>query len=1474
MTRVRSVRIFVALSLGCLGSAAFGQTVRYVDDSAPGGGDGLAWATAYNNLQTALTAAAGSGGAITEIRVGQGTYKPSSPAGRQATFQMLNGVTVRGGYAGFGAANPDLRDPVTQPSILSGDLSGNDAPMAASGSPGATWSENSYHVVTISNTDSTAEIDGFVITHGSAEAGTNPERFGGGIVNYRTNGSTLLGGTVKNCVITANYAEFGGGMMNENGASASVIGCTFVGNRAGQQAGGLYSNSTANTSTILNCTFRGNNGSVDGGGAYLRARAVMTNCAFSGNTATNGGGMQIIAAQSNFVVTNCTYSGNTAGTGGGIYNASNSNPPQYNNCVIWGNTATVAGNDVRNFSSTPTFRNSIVGGSGGSGAWLAALFGTDGGGNKDANPLFVDANGADNVFGTADDDLRLLSGSPAVDAGSNSLVPAGVLTDRDGNPRFTNDIYTPDSGLGTAPIVDMGAYELVDGDGDGVPDTLDNCVQVPNASQANADGDALGDACDGCPNDANKIAPGICGCGVADTDTDGDGVADCVDNCPAVANPSQANADGDALGDACDACPLDPANDADGDGVCGNVDNCPSVANAGQADADGDGIGDACDTCTDTDGDGYGNPGYPANTCATDNCPSIANPTQADADGDGIGDACDTCTDRDGDGFGDPGYPANTCATDNCPAVANPDQADADGDGIGDACDTCTDTDGDGFGDPGYAANTCATDNCPGIANPLQADADGDGIGDACDNCINVANPDQANADGDSVGDACDNCPTVANDDQVDTDGDGQGDACDTDDDNDGIPDVSDNCPLVANADQTDTDGDGLGDACDGDDDGDGMLDEADNCPLVANPDQANADGDDHGDACDNCPIAPNNDQADGDGDGRGDACDNCPSVANPDQADADGDGVGDACDNCPAVANPSQADSDGDGKGDACDNCPTVANSTQADADGDGVGDACDNCPATANPSQADSDGDGKGDACDNCPTVANPSQTDTDGDGLGDACDACPLDPNNDQDGDGVCGNVDNCPNVANADQANADGDALGDACDPCPLDANNDVDGDGICGNVDNCPTVANADQLDTDGDGLGNACDPDDDNDGMSDADEIAAAAGGPCPDPLDPDSDGDGIPDGAEAGLGFSPCNARPTANAMVAQLTNIGAMCQVRLDGSGSSDADDPLNTLTFRWTVDSAVVCNGPASSCAIVNTSLAYGTHSVTLRVTDPANGWHEDTKTITLNPSQLSVLEMDKANVNFHPAEPKKVKINGDIGLPFGVDYTELSPTATATIAIAGQTIASNASVTFTANGNDGKKWKFSGTNGPVTKYEIDWDGASFKFNEAGFPIDLKTELISSSETILNISYNKKKLGGPVVVNINNQATMNIDASGNVTASVPFDVDKPGKEVTLTLPFPLLNTSVITISGGQNRTINVAPYLKASVGRYRIEAIFSGAAFPAGVNTLPRTLSLSVTVGTEAYPGSDSLNASKLDIDGKHWRKGDCD
>ena len=71
----------------------------------------------------------------------------------------------------------------------------------------------------------------------------------------------------------------------------------------------------------------------------------------------------------------------------------------------------------------------------------------------------MDAGGTDNLPGTEDDNLRLWPGSPCADAGDNLAVPQAVLTDLDGDPRFVDDSDAPDTGNGTPPIVDMGAYE-------------------------------------------------------------------------------------------------------------------------------------------------------------------------------------------------------------------------------------------------------------------------------------------------------------------------------------------------------------------------------------------------------------------------------------------------------------------------------------------------------------------------------------------------------------------------------------------------------------------------------------------------------------------------------------------------------------------------------------------------------------------------------------------------------------------------------------------------------------------------------------------------------------------------------------------------------------------------------------------------------------------------------------------------------
>jgi len=274
------------------------------------------------------------------------------------------------------------------------------------------------------------------------------------------------------------------------------------------------------------------------------------------------------------------------------------------------------------------------------GVWHENVDGTGNfGAPRVVSPQVGDGLTAADVDG--DGDMDVLSGGAWYENidGIGSFGPSRLISPLAGGPLTTADI-----------------------DGNGYTDVISS---YPVAWHPNGR-DGIGDACDNCPNESNsdqadEVHPD--GTGDACDDPDGDGVADLTDNCADAANANQADTDGDQAGDSCDRCPDDPDNDIDEDGACADVDNCPLTANPDQSDADQDDIGDVCD-----------------------NCSTGANFDQADTDGDSVGDVCDLCTDTDGDGFGDPGFPANTCPGDNCPHLPSTNQTDSDGDGVGDVC--------------------------------------------------------------------------------------------------------------------------------------------------------------------------------------------------------------------------------------------------------------------------------------------------------------------------------------------------------------------------------------------------------------------------------------------------------------------------------------------------------------------------------------------------------------------------------------------------------------------------------------------------------------------------------------------------------------------------------------------------------------------------------------------------------------------
>ncbi len=434
-----------------IGTIEDDEVCKRVDPTASGTEDGDSWSTAYDTIQEAVAIVAAAGGG--EVWVAANTY--TNGGGTGTVIAMESNVDIYGGFEGYNSGSgfsETLRsqcDYKVNITIIDGNNS-------------------AYHVVTGADN---AIIDGFTITNGNANA-SSPDNNGSGIYNDSSSPD------VVNCIISNNSASlFGGGAYNINSSP-----------------------------TFTNCIFTNNKGNSGGGITNTSSTLILTNCIVSENIATlggNGGGVYN-GSSSNLTMTNCTLTGNIGDNGDGLYN--NSSVSTLTNCIMWGNydseiyvvsgTCTVNYSNIEgdytgtgNINTPPDFFNiplqkgettysnttNRFSHSDSATYSIDDIIEIDNDGilrtvtNVSGNTVYftpelltavlkvkyVDKWGS--VTTSADIDLHINNNSPCIDAGDNSVVT--VATDFDGNDRLIDNPSVIDSGNGTAPIVDMGAYE-------------------------------------------------------------------------------------------------------------------------------------------------------------------------------------------------------------------------------------------------------------------------------------------------------------------------------------------------------------------------------------------------------------------------------------------------------------------------------------------------------------------------------------------------------------------------------------------------------------------------------------------------------------------------------------------------------------------------------------------------------------------------------------------------------------------------------------------------------------------------------------------------------------------------------------------------------------------------------------------------------------------------------------------------------
>lgn len=326
------------------------QAQVFVDDNAVAGGNGASWATAYNDLNTALA----NSGAGALIFVAEGTYRPRTiPAGQlnllaNATFSVGPNVTLIGGFRGNETTGTPLGSPAK--TILTGEV--------VQGSP--VLARHVVSVVVPPGTTGTTLIERVKIVDGNATGSGMNEDVGAGILYTAPLTGGPVGGhslelrdvRVRNC-----KAETAGAGIYAQGGTLNAYRCRLISNNAGVAGGGIYmmehgSGELSQNSHIYNTLFRLNGAGALGGGCMIDTpqdfmapdpRVRFMNCVFDRNAATNQGGGLYLGAWAASDVANCSFGGNSAGMGGGLSHGQGHGLPEIQtriwNCITFGNLA-------------------------------------------------------------------------------------------------------------------------------------------------------------------------------------------------------------------------------------------------------------------------------------------------------------------------------------------------------------------------------------------------------------------------------------------------------------------------------------------------------------------------------------------------------------------------------------------------------------------------------------------------------------------------------------------------------------------------------------------------------------------------------------------------------------------------------------------------------------------------------------------------------------------------------------------------------------------------------------------------------------------------------------------------------------------------------------------------------------------------------------------------------------------------------